>query len=91
MPAPDIDGDSGDLAGPSETGRFDADVRLIITSDPDIMGGAWCISGTRIPAKAVQSFHEHGYDPCDRGYARNTPVYAMTRFTPRLSSRSQSQ
>ena len=61
----------------------------LISSNPEIMGGAWCISGTRIPAKAIWSFRDQGYDLT--GFARNTPAYAMTRFMRQSSSRSQSQ
>lgn len=32
-----------------------------IVSHPDICGGTPCIEGTRIPARAVMSFHDDGY------------------------------
>ena len=31
-----------------------------ISSKPDIMGGARCIDGTRVPVKAVKAFREVG-------------------------------
>lgn len=41
-----------------------------ITSTPDIMGGAWCIAGTRIPASVVKSFHKtgHSHEQIQREY-----------------------
>lgn len=32
-----------------------------IASHPEVMDGAWCIVGQRIPASSVKSFHEAGY------------------------------
>ena len=56
----------------------------LISSNPEIMGGAWCISGTRIPAKAVKSFHDYGYT-CDRIREEypglcNDQIYAAIEF-----------
>ena len=56
----------------------------LISSNPEIMGGAWCISGTRIPAKAIWSFRDQGYD-CDRIREEypglcNDQIYAAIEF-----------
>lgn len=32
-----------------------------IVSTPDVLGGRWRIAGTRIPLKAILSFHQDGY------------------------------
>ena len=33
----------------------------MISSDPNIMGGVPCITGTRVPVRAVWGFHKDGY------------------------------
>lgn len=32
-----------------------------IVSTPDVLDGRWRIAGTRIPLKAILSFHQEGY------------------------------
>lgn len=36
---------------------------LTITSDPEVMGGALCFAGTRVPLSAVVSFYTRGWEP----------------------------
>lgn len=48
-------------AAPARDALVDTPLSPLLSADPDIMHGALCVAGTRIPVTAVQNYHDAGY------------------------------
>ena len=65
-----------------------------ITSHPDILGGTWCITGTRIAAVTIKRFSEDGYstERIIKEYPDLTPEqvdHALAFVEPRESDNAE--